>query len=679
MTLKSLGLLNYMANALLLVAICLGLYTRWLHSDDIAVLLIAFLGMFVFSLAVALVYYFSLESVGVSLLRLWIGCLLGVIAFTEPVMFDDTVARTIQSVTNWTLTLSICLHCLWIVLSYVAYLTTLEFRLASGMDCLEMVGFVIASLVVGQDFVSMMLLIAGLFFATTAIRLKSCLGLLIIVVFVPIVSVGFFSRLLNLSLNSYAVACFVGRIAFKSIVDWYFIGLTSLQRWNRFLVFRGVVRRLATFGIFVAELSFIVVHSTRIPGHKEWYIVVPIYALLAVVWFGIHAVLLVICWTFSNKITECLNDLRELPDENQNLQRIMASRGMRCFSIISHRIAIVSFITTNLIGIVAWTTKNALSVGTWFLVLPLEILCLSLFYNVGAMVSGTCVGFVIVTPAVLSRSDKHVTLIPTSFVQDLNRRSTEILTSIQNFFSFHLIEPFGFDYSSSGISIETIEAKIKRFYEKVTSDGPRFDTYLLYYSGPVYDNGDWALTGGERVTLTQLLDWWKSSNSDDNSRLIFVFDTEHSHRWVREVASIQRINVAIQTWRLSKSFDSELGSNANIGVFTQDWVNYNCAESMQIDWRSHDRVVMATYGVSRSWTDFVFRSPTSSDVSRYWDANIPRASRLLMQLASVPSACRFCICSDCMMRCLRRKRMKWLPPIEYDTEQGFKLVRSMAK
>ena len=74
-------------------------------------------------------------------------------------------------------------------------------------------------------------------------------------------------------------------------------------------------------------------------------------------------------------------------------------------------------------------------------------------------------------------------------------RSTQILNTVQSFFAYHLVENYGCDYSSSGLTSESVESKLKAFFQRQTSDGPRYDTYIVYYSGHVYDNGDWALAG----------------------------------------------------------------------------------------------------------------------------------------------------------------------------------------
>ncbi len=93
------------------------------------------------------------------------------------------------------------------------------------------------------------------------------------------------------------------------------------------------------------------------------------------------------------------------------------------------------------------------------------------------------------------RGDTHTTVLPTSALQDLGNRATHILNNVQRFFSHHLIDTYGCDYSSSGLTRDSVESKLKSFFQRMTGDGPRFDTYLVYYSGHVYENGDWALAG----------------------------------------------------------------------------------------------------------------------------------------------------------------------------------------
>lgn len=90
-------------------------------------------------------------------------------------------------------------------------------------------------------------------------------------------------------------------------------------------------------------------------------------------------------------------------------------------------------------------------------------------------------------------------LLPPAQVQELNRRSTGMLNNVQRFFAQHLIEAFGCDYSTSGVTLEALQTKIKSFLELRTADGPRHDTYVIFYSGHTHRTGEWALTGKRNI------------------------------------------------------------------------------------------------------------------------------------------------------------------------------------
>lgn len=88
------------------------------------------------------------------------------------------------------------------------------------------------------------------------------------------------------------------------------------------------------------------------------------------------------------------------------------------------------------------------------------------------------------------------TLLPPDHVQELNLRSTGMLNNMQRLFSHHMVQTFGCDYSTSGITLEAIQNKLRSFLELRTADGPRHDTYLIFYSGHTQKvSGSWVLAG----------------------------------------------------------------------------------------------------------------------------------------------------------------------------------------
>lgn len=98
-------------------------------------------------------------------------------------------------------------------------------------------------------------------------------------------------------------------------------------------------------------------------------------------------------------------------------------------------------------------------------------------------------------PLCLNSVDGQPVLLPPEQVQEMNLRSTSTLNAVQRLFSHHLIQTFGCDYSTSRLSLDQIQTKLRSFLELRTADGPRHDNYLIYYSGHTLATGDWALTG----------------------------------------------------------------------------------------------------------------------------------------------------------------------------------------
>ncbi len=89
-------------------------------------------------------------------------------------------------------------------------------------------------------------------------------------------------------------------------------------------------------------------------------------------------------------------------------------------------------------------------------------------------------------------ADGQPLLLPPGQAQELH--STATLNAVQRLFSHHLIQTFGCDYSTS-LSLDTLQAKLCSFLELCTAEGPRHDTYILYYSGHTLPSGDWTLAG----------------------------------------------------------------------------------------------------------------------------------------------------------------------------------------
>ncbi|XP_064417625.1 transmembrane protein 168 isoform X2 [Latimeria chalumnae] len=314
--------------------------------------------------------------------------------------------------------------------------------------------------------------------------------------------------------------------------------------------------------------------------------------------------------------------------------------------------------------------------SVFLIILPLESLAHGLFHELGNCLGGTCVGYAVVIPTNYCSPDGQPTLLPPEHVQELNLRSTGMLSSIQRFFSYHMIETYGCDYSTSGFSFETLQMKLKTFLELRTPDGPRHDTYIIYYSGHSHGSGEWALAGGDTLRLDTVLEWWQEKNGSFCSRLIIVLDCENCQPWVKEVKKINDHFVAVQGVELAKVVNIEEADPPQLGDFTREWVEYNCNPDNNISWSEKGRTITAAYGVSKPWSDYTLHLPTGSDVTKHWMMYFPHITYPLVHLANWFGGLNlFWACKVCF-RCFRRLKMSWFPPTVLDTGQGFKLVKS---
>lgn len=670
---SSIRYLGYLSSLNSLVAIGLGLYVQWEKTGATIILVIFILGLFVLGIASILHYYFGKERFSIFLLHLWYGFLLGLLCFLN---IPSKEADVKEQAANYMLVVSMVIRILWALVERLCGYTRHQPALLRSREALELTGFVVASLtLVGHKFISLVVLTLSLAALIVDLRMKSFLALQNLSCF-SVVSAYLFQECLGVSTNPFALSCFFTRLVCDPFLDVYFSGLSVTERWSPLLVRRGLWRHLSLFPLVVAEVSFLVVAAMKMKDLDRWYLLIPGLAASAVFWIICHLVFLVTLWGFHSKLSDCQRLCAAHMSEAGELDRVMASKGMRHFCLISKRLVMFSLVSTIILGALAWQPSNSLFIALFLLMLPLESLAHGLFYELGNNLGGTCVGYGVVIPTNYCSPDGQPTLLPPAHVQELNMRSTGMLNNMQRFFSHHMIETYGCDYSTSGLSLEALQAKLRIFMEAHTTDGPRHDTYVLFYSGHTHRSGEWALAGGDVLRLDEIVQLWREKNSGFCSRLIIILDTENSLPWVKEVKKIEGLYVAVQGAALSNPADLELQDAPQLGDFISQWVDFNCNPDSIVRWPERGRTIRAAYGISRHWSDYKLHLPTESDVTRHWKIYFPRLTYPVVQLAHWCGGLNlFGVCDYCV-RLLRRIKLTWFPPAVLDTGQGFKLVKS---
>ncbi|XP_015259496.1 PREDICTED: transmembrane protein 168 [Cyprinodon variegatus] len=665
---SSLRWLGYLSGLNLLLGVCLGLYDR---RGESAVLAVFIAGLLVLTAAAFLLCFLRAERLCRALLHLCTGFLLGVLSFPE------ARARGGERAADYLLLCGAVLRGLRALLERLLGAGRPRASFLTSAERLQLIGFAASSAaLLGQEALSVTLLLAALAAVMVTLRTKALLALPCLACFLG-VSAGM--EALSTTSPS-ALSCFFIQIICDPLLDSYFSGLSVTERWRSFLVSSGLKRRLALLPLLGVEVTFLALASisfiSSISRSERRYLLVLVFALCAPLWAACHAVLLITVWGFHNKLSDCQRLSWTQSPEDSSLEKIMASKGMRHFCLISVRLVTLSLISTAALALLSWQESSGIFMSLVLLLLPLESLLHGLFYELGSSLGGTCVGYAVVIPTNFCSPEGQPLLLPPDQVSELNERSTGMLKSVQRFFAHHLIENFGCDYSTSGMSLDALQAKIRSFLELRTPDGPRHDTYVIFYSGHTHRSGEWAMAGGDVLRLDQLLEWWREKNGAFCSRLIIVLDCENSLPWVKEVRRVEGLYAAVQGASLARVADVEKRERPQLGDFTAQWVDYNCNPNSSVRWSHRGGAVSAAYGVSKDWSDYTLHLPTGSDVTNHWRMYFPRLTYPVVQLALWCGGLNLLwICSACL-RFLRRIKMNWFPPAVLDTEQGFKLVRS---
>ncbi|KAM6146618.1 transmembrane protein 168 [Phoenicopterus ruber ruber] len=670
---SSVRYLGYLARINLLVAICMGLYVRWEKTADALILVIFILGLFVLGIASILYYYFSMETASLSLSNLWFGFLLGLLCFLNNSAFKTDVK---EEATKYLLLSAIVLRILCALVERICGCIHHRPTLLTTVEFLELVGFAIASTtMLVEKSMSIILLVMALAMLIIDLRMKSFLAIPNLAIFGAIASLLFFPSL-QIPTNPFALACFFSCLISDPLLDVYFSGLSVTERWKPYLYRGKICRRLSVISVGVIEVIFFILAAFKLRDLDLWYFVIPGFSIFGIFWMICHVIFFITLWGFHTKLNDCHKVYYTHCAENNSLDRVMASKGMRHFCLISEQLVFFSLVATAVLGAVSWQPTNGIFMSAFLIVLPLESMAHGLFHELGNCLGGTCVGYAVVIPTNFCSPDGQPTLLPPEHVQELNLRSTGMLNAIQRFFAYHMIETYGCDYSTSGLTFDTLHSKIKSFLELRTADGPRHDTYILYYSGHSHGTGEWALAGGDALRLDTLLEWWREKNSTFCSRLIIVLDCENSQPWVKEVRKVNDQYVAVQGAEMARVVDIEEADPPQLGDFTRQWVEYNCNPDSNISWSEKGRTVKAVYGVSKHWSDYTLHLPTGSDVAKHWMIYFPRITYPLVHLANWFCGLNlFWVCKACF-RCLKRLKMSWFLPTVLDTGQGFKLVKS---
>lgn len=658
-----------------------GIKERWTDGSILLVVIIVS-GIVLISLVT---YLGECKHFGKVLRHLWMGVLFSVLSFTE-VAFDHPI-DSLQDLdfTDILVIMSTGFHVLKTLTVRICGTASYESNFLSTEECMYLVGFLCTTGM--MDFASMLTITVAVTVHLMAFHLKSSVTLLSACCLFFLGSVYFFSAI-DVHYNPYILSSFIVHLFFESVIDIYFSRLSLLGTWKKFIFYGYLAHRLQILAILVLEVLFYgssmqLFYETDLPVYRKL-----IFILMSIYWALIHFMFILTCWGLVGKLEECAN----IADSTRNfsdsaMSDIMASKGVRHFCLVLINVTFCTIISTVIASASSWQGKNPRFIGMLFVVLPIELLVHDFINNLGKSVGGTAIVYSIVVPDCKYSPAGEVIGLAESVFQAVYTKAIELNFIVSRFFSRRMIQIYGADVLPSGISADEIEKKIISFFhQRVLPSNARlhYDTYILYYSGPVKDNGDWLLRENKTLSLNSILTWWRNTNAETGARLILLLDTSHSHKWVNDIWQVENDFIAIQTGKLTATFDAEEGNVFALGTITKLWDNFNTsqeASTPEHKWDEDSAKVDLVYGVSQKWCFFKFHEPTKGDIAFHLEQNFPEFARPVIALFThSPCNCHvLCMLKSWSMGVCRQMKLRWFPPAVYDTGHGFQFIMSQRR
>ena len=625
-------------------------------------------------------YLGECKHFGKVLSHLWMGVLFSVLSFTEIAFDHPTDSLQDLDATDILIITSTGFHVLKTLTVRICGTASYESIFLSTEECMYLVGFLCTTGT--MDFASMLTITVAVTVHLMAFHMKSSATLLSACCLFFFGSVYFFSAI-DVQYNPYILSSFIVHLFFESVIDIYFSRLSLLGTWKKFIFYGYLAHRLQILAILVLEVLFYgssmqLLYEPDLQVYRKL-----IFILMSIYWVPIHIMFISTCWGLVGKLEECANIADSTGNFSDNaMSHIMASKGVRHFCLVLINVTFCTIISTVIAIASSWQGKNPCFIGMLFIVLPIELLVHDFINNLGKSVGGTAIGYSIVVPDCKYSPTGEVIGLAESVFQVVYTKAIELNFIVSRFFSRRMIHIYGADVLPSGISADEIEKKIISFFhQRVLPSNARlhYDTYILYYSGPVKDNGDWLLRENKTLSLNSILTWWRNTNAETGARLILLLDTSHSHKWVNDIWQVENDFIAIQTGKLTATFDAEEGNAFALGTITKLWDNFNTSEDASTPehkWDEDSAKVDLVYGVSQKWCFFKFHEPTKGDIALHLEQNFPQFIRPVTELFthSPYNSHGLCMFKSWFMGVCRQIKLRWFPPAVYDTGHGFRLI-----
>jgi hypothetical protein len=213
--------------------------------------IVSLLALFVFSLSCMLRYYCNMQTAGSSVFHIWVGCLVGILAYTDSSAVEYITTQEVMEIMFLT---SLVLGVFWHILQRLLKLEDQQPQLLGMAAGLEGVGLLIGGMVTGNA--AWVLALVTLAFLTHigALRLKSVPSLFSLTAFILICIFSIFPAL-SLKPNVYALVLMAGRHTLPAVLDLYLLNYSMLERWHQIVFAQArIIRYFALLAVLALDV-----------------------------------------------------------------------------------------------------------------------------------------------------------------------------------------------------------------------------------------------------------------------------------------------------------------------------------------------------------------------------------------------------------------------------------------
>ncbi|KFD59069.1 hypothetical protein M514_00232 [Trichuris suis] len=400
----------------------------------------------------------------------------------------------------------------------------------------------------------------------------------------------------------------------------------KLSRWSYNILFVGNILAVVLFGV---------AQTMAVLKQREMIVAISIFAPIGLLWLFLYWLYFRSLWSLSSPL--------EPFDRQTCVEQKLRIYTDKQFDPVAFMAPVVCILFTISLAGINWSTHDLLSALSFAILSTIE---LTVAHFMHTLFKGfdNCIAFGLITPnASQVQVDESGHLLAAELAKFFHQRAIHI-----DDVSFH----------PEGIDILNVRQRLEHFFESVTESGRAYDTYFLYYHGPMApETGEWTLTDGNLV-MDELLSLWMEHRATDRCRLFILLDSDNGASWSYKIqAYTGRQAIGIQSYAVKGEANSR---RASIGYFTHLWLEFNANERCG-DFGNTPFTPL--FGQSLPGYCFI-RAPR---LPRY-EAKTVFSDLFAFLYLSIMSPLEqlFTLCwGSCMA---------YIPPAVFDTNQGFKFL-----